>query len=438
MDDTTERAPEPEPASGMTAEPAAAAPRRGRRGPGTTIVAGALVAVLAGTILFLSGWTLGRQSAMTPGTPPSEAEAFQPFWDTYRAVTDRYAGGEVDRKTLIDGAIKGMISALGDPFSMYLTPEEYKASLQGIAGEFSGIGATIGTVDAKGVSISCTTLGPDCQLAVVKPIPGSPADKAGLVPGDVITAIDGTPVSGLTVDAALGKVRGAKDSAVRLTLVRAGGVSAVVEIIRAVIIQPEVETKSLANGQVGYIKLVGFSEHAAVDFAAAVKADVAAGQKLLVVDLRGNLGGFVTAARSIASEFLADGVVFWEQDAQGNQTQVDAQPGGSATDAAIKVVILVDGNTASASEIVAGALHDRGRAMLIGSKTYGKGTVQQWTQLEGDSGGFRLTIARWLTPNKTWIHGKGIVPDVVVTSAPAKPGDDPVLATGLQQLGVTP
>jgi len=416
--------------------PTPPAPRR--RSVGATLVAGALVAVLAGTVLFLSGWTLGRQSALTPGTPASEAEDFQPFWDTYRAVTDRYAGGTVDRKVLIDGAIKGMISALGDPFSMYLTPEEYKASLQGIAGEFTGIGATIGTVDGKGASNTCTTLGADCQLAVVKTIPGSPAEKARLQPGDVIAAIDGASLAGLTQDAALGKIRGAKDTAVRLTIVRSGGEPFVVEIIRAVIIQPEVETKTLANGQVGYIKLVGFSEHAATDFAAAVKADVAAGQKLLVVDLRGNLGGFVTAARSIASQFLADGVVFWEQDAQGNQTAVDAQPGGAATDPKIRVVILVDGNTASASEIVAGALHDRGRAMLIGTKTYGKGTVQQWTQLEGDSGGFRLTIARWLTPNKTWIHKQGIIPDIFVTSAPTKPGDDPVLATGLQQLGVTP
>jgi carboxyl-terminal processing protease len=438
MDDHIEPAPvEPapvEPAPALLAS--TGVPKR--RGAGATLVAGALVAVLAGTILFLSGWTLGRQSAMTPGTPPSEAEAFQPFWDTYRAVTDRYAGKPVDRKVLIDGAIKGMISALGDPFSMYLTPEEYKQSLQGIAGEFSGIGATIGTVDAKGASNSCPTLGKDCQLAVVKPIPGSPADKAGLQPGDVITAIDGAALDGLTVDAALGKIRGAKDTAVRLTVVRVGDAPKVIEIIRAMIIQPEVETKTLADGKVGYIKLVGFSEHAATDFAAAVKTDMDAGRKLLVVDLRGNLGGFVTAARSIASQFLADGVVFWEQDAQGNRTQVDAQPGGSATDASISVVILVDGNTASASEIVAGALQDRGRALLIGTKTYGKGTVQQWTQLEGDSGGFRLTIARWLTPKTTWIHGTGIVPDVIVDTQPAKPGDDPVLAAGLAKLGIAP
>jgi carboxyl-terminal processing protease len=126
--------------------------------------------------------------------------------------------------------------------------------------------------------------------------------------------------------------------------------------------------------------------------------------------------------------------VFWEQDAQGNQTETVAEAGGAATDPTIRLVVLVDGASASASEIVAGALHDRGRATLVGSTTYGKGTVQQWTQLEGDHGGLRLTIARWLTPNKTWIHGKGIEPDVVVTATPEKPGDDPVLDAALEVL----
>ncbi|HEY5629233.1 MAG TPA: S41 family peptidase, partial [Candidatus Limnocylindrales bacterium] len=127
--------------------------------------------------------------------------------------------------------------------------------------------------------------------------------------------------------------------------------------------------------------------------------------------------------------------VFYQQDATGSVNEVAAEAGGAATDPSIKLVLLVDGGTASASEIVTAALHDSGRATVVGTKTYGKGTVQQWVQLENDSGGFRLTIARWLTPDKVWIHHVGITPDVVVTQQPAKPGDDPVLDAGLSALG---
>ena len=153
------------------------------------------------------------------------------------------------------------------------------------------------------------------------------------------------------------------------------------------------------------------------------------------MDLRGNPGGFVTAARDIASQFLSDGTIFWQEDADGNLTETSVKPGGVATDPSIRLVLLVDGGSASASEIVAGALHDRGRATLIGTKTFGKGTVQQWTQLEDDNGGFRLTIAKWLTPDKTWIHRVGIEPDVLVTDPPARPGDDPVIDAALKALG---
>ncbi len=436
--DTTpvEPVPEPAPVPTLLAEGGASpTPSRPGRRTGVAIVAGAIIAVLAGGALFFSGLTLGRQAALTPGTPVSEAEAFQPFWDTYRAVTERYAGGEVDRKAVIEGAIKGMIDALGDPYSRYLTSDEFKASLEGISGEFTGIGATIGTVDATGATSSCTDLSPDCRMVIVAPIKGSPADKAGLRPGDAITAIDGVTVDGQPLDEARMKVRGPKGVPVVLTIERDGATPIQIEVVRDVIVTPDVETRDLADGTVGYIRLSGFSDHGAEEFDQAVVGNVKAGRTKLILDLRGNPGGFVTAARDIAGQFLADGTIFWQEDADGNLVQTVATPGGAATDPAIRLAVLVDGGTASASEIVASALQDRGRAVLVGSTTFGKGTVQQWTQLEDDTGGFRLTIAKWLTPDKTWIHGKGITPDVVVDAQPAKPGDDPVLDAALEKLG---
>jgi carboxyl-terminal processing protease len=236
------------------------------------------------------------------------------------------------------------------------------------------------------------------------------------------------------VDEARGRIRGPKDTAVVLSVVRGDETPFDVEIVRAVIVSPEVESEALAGGRVGYIRLSGFSDHAAEQFDRAVTEQVAAGRDQLIVDLRGNPGGFVTAAREIASQFLADGTIFWEEDADGNRIETVAESGGAATDPSIEVVVLVDGGTASASEIVAGAMQDRGRATLIGSTTLGKGTVQQWTQLEGDHGGFRLTVARWLTPDGTWIHRQGIEPDIAVTEAPQRPGDDPVLDRALEVL----
>jgi carboxyl-terminal processing protease len=434
--------PEPGTTGELPADPSTAAPSPA---PGTEttsrrttvlLVALAVVAVLAGSALFVSGWTLGRQSALTPGTPAAEAEDFQPFWDAYRAVTERYAGGEIDRKALIEGAIKGMIGALEDPYSSYLTSDEFRDSLRSISGEFEGIGATIGTVDADGTTATCTELAADCRLVIVAPLAGSPAEKAGLRAGDVIDAIDGGSLDGLTVEQARDRVRGPRDTTVVLTIDRPGEAPFDVDIVRAVIVTPEVETRSLADGAVGYVRLSGFSDHAADQLDEAVTAAVANGQQALVLDLRGNPGGYVTAAREITSEFLGSGTIFWQEDADGSLVETVATPGGAATDPSIRLVVLVDGGSASASEIVAGALQDSGRATLVGTRTFGKGTVQQWTQLEEDHGGFRLTIAKWLTPDRTWIHGTGIQPDVEVTASPEEPGDDPVLDAALEVLGV--
>jgi len=394
----------------------------------------ALIAIMAGSALFLSGYSMGRQAASEPGTPTSEAEAFQPFWDTYHAISDRYAGGEVDRTVVVQGAIRGMIQALGDPYSAYLTSEEYRESLLGISGQFEGIGAEIATQGLDGTE-GCTTLGSACHLVVTKPLEGSPAEKAGVKTGDIVVSVDGATVDGLTVDAARDKIRGPKGSVVTLTLQRGTDSPIQLTITRDVVQTKEVESKALAGGTVGYIGLSGFSDVAADDVVTALKAHLDAGRTKLILDLRGDPGGYVTAARKIASQFIASGPVFWEQDAKGNQVATEALGDGVATAADLRVVVLIDGGSASASEIVAGALQDTGRAQLIGQQSYGKGTVQEWQELSGEGGAFKLTIARWLTPDKRWIHDIGLTPDVVVTLPdPVPAGSDPTLDRALEVL----
>ncbi len=164
----------------------------------------------------------------------------------------------------------------------------------------------------------------------------------------------------------------------------------------------------------GYVRLNGFSDRGATELAAALKGHLDADRTKLILDLRGNPGGYVTAARAVASQFIASGPVFWEEDAAGTQVSTDAQPGGVATSPDLQIVCLIDGGSASASEIVAGALQDTGRATLVGQTSFGKGTVQQWQELTGEGGAFRLTIARWLTPSKRWIHDIGLEPQVPV------------------------
>lgn len=426
---------DPEPALSLdmpvtASPPLIVAPRRMRALP----LAIAVVAVLGGSALFMSGYSMGRQTAGQPGTPALEEQAFQPFWDTYDTINERYAGGEVNREALIQGAIRGMIDSLGDPYSAYMTSDEYRASLQGISGLFEGIGAEIASQSTDG-SQGCATLGPDCRLVIVDALEGSPARLAGLLAGDLVLEADGVSLDGLTLDGARDKIRGPKGSIVRLTIVRAGGTPFELAITRDVVQAKEVESDVLASGTVGYIRLKGFSDAANDQFAKALAAHLDAGRTKVILDLRGNPGGYVTAARTIASQFIGSGVIFWEQDAAGTQVATNATPGGIAVDPEIRVVCLIDGNSASASEIVAAALQDTGRATLVGQTSFGKGTVQQWQELSGEGGAFRLTIARWLTPDKRWIHGKGLMPEVSVTLPdPLPAGADPTLDKALEVL----
>lgn len=395
----------------------------------------AVVGLLAGAALFVSGYSLGTHTAATPGTPAGQEQAFSPFWDAYDAITKQYVG-PVDQKALVEGAVRGMFESLGDPFSAYLSAEDFQKTLQNVAGQFEGIGAEISTRKADGTPSDCTTLGTDCVMVITSPLPGSPAEKAGIRANDAVVAIDKKPVAGMTLDQAVALVRGKRGTTVTLTVKR-GTTQLDVPIVRDTIVQKEVVTKTLASGTVGYIGVSGFSPTSATDFTAALSADVKAGEKKIIVDLRDNPGGYVDAARTMASQFIASGPLFWQEDAQGRKSPMNAIPGGVATDSSIKLVVLINKGSASASEIFAGAIQDTKRGQLVGETSYGKGTVQEWETLPNDAGGFRLSIAKWLTPDQRWIHHIGLTPDVAVTLPTTIPaGTDPVLEKALQVLGI--
>ena len=398
-----------------------------------------IVAVLAGSALFLGGYTLGSRVATTPGTPASEETRFGPFWDVYSLIEKDFAGStKPSQDQLVQAAIKGMMESLNDPWSYYQGPEDFASSLLSVGGQAEGIGVQIQLQPIQaGSAIACTAVGNGCELAIVQPIPGSPAEGAGILAGDVISGVDGTSIDGLTVDQISAKIKGTKGTTVTLTILR-NGQSIPVAIVRNVYSRPEVTSKALANGAVEYIDVAGINAPASSQFDLALANALAAGRKSIILDLRGNLGGYVPDAVKIASEFIPSGAIVYQQDAAGAQTVISANSGGRATDPSVKVVVLVDGNTASAAEILAGALQARGRAPLIGTKTYGKGVVQEWLPLPNNDGGIHLTVARWLTPDKVWIQGKGLIPDIAATTDGARAGTDPVLDAGLAALGYPP
>jgi carboxyl-terminal processing protease len=397
-------------------------------------IAAALVVVLGGSGLFASGFLLGRESALAPGEADARQALFQPFFDTYNDISTNYVGAQ-DPHKLVEGAIKGMFDALGDPFSFYMTQEEYEASLTSISGEFEGIGAQMATQDNAGKG--CDTISTTCFLTVVKVIRDSPALRAGLLAGDVVTAVDGNSLAGKNVNDAVALIRGPKGSAVKLSLLRAGQAQDM-SITRDTIVSEDVSSQVMANGKVGYFKINSFSEKVGSDLATQLQ-DLVGTQHVssIILDLRDDPGGYVDQARQVASQFVATSPLYWEQSAGQDPVAQTSIAGGVATDTALKMVVLVNGGTASASEIVAAALQGNNRAQLIGQKTYGKGTIQEWKPLAG-AGGYRLSVRKWLTPNQTWIHGVGLMPDVVIDPTGAPAGTDPVLDKAIQILTGTP
>jgi carboxyl-terminal processing protease len=332
-------------------------------------------------------------------TPEDLQGLFRPFWQAWDLVNELYVDQPVDQVVLMRGAIKGMLESLGDEHTSYLDPkmfEESNAHLQGE--EYEGIGAWVDITQD--------------YLTIISPMPGSPAEKAGLKPGDKVVEIDGEDMTGKDGEYARQHVLGPKGSIVRLKILREGVDELIeVEVQRAAIVVPQVAGKMLEN-DIAYVQLYTFGDETAPGLKKALKELMAQNPKGLILDLRNNGGGYLNTAIDVVSQFVGDGVVMYEEYGDGRRDAFEAKRGGLATD--IPLVLLVNGGSASASEIVAGAIQDRQRGYLVGEKSFGKGSVQNYVELVDKQGAVRVTIARWLTPNGRQINQVGLQPDFPV------------------------
>jgi carboxyl-terminal processing protease len=345
-----------------------------------------------------AGFLAGRASTNIPWNISfGTTRLFKPFWEAWKIVHDEYLVQPINDEKMLQGAIRGMMDSLGDPHTAYMSPTEYSDATAPIEG-YSGIGAWVNTEGE--------------YLTITEPMKGSPAEAAGIKAGDQIIAIDGVEMKGVLPELARQKVLGPAGSNVILTIKRTGVDQPFdVTVTRAQITIPSIESRMLDNS-IAYIRLSAFGDTSAEELHAALQELLAKNPKGLILDLRYNSGGLLDTAINIGSEFLADGVVAYEEYGDGTRNTFNVTGDGIATK--IPMIVLVNEWSASASELVAGALQDRGRAQLVGVTTYGKGTVQNWVALTGNEGAIRVTIARWLTPNLRNVTGTGLKPNVEI------------------------
>ncbi len=347
---------------------------------------------------------------------------FQPFWQSWDLVHQQYVNQPVDETKLMEGAIKGMLDSLGDPHTSYMDPTLYTQEMGALntGNQYEGIGAW---VDATG-----------SYLRIISPMPGSPAQKAGLQPKDIILAVDGEDMTGVPGDSVLKKVLGPAGTNVTLTIQRGAQKPFDLVIQRAQVTAPQVEFHMEKNN-IAYIHLFMYGEPATGELTKALQDLLPQKPAGLILDLRYNGGGYLDTAIDVLSQFVPGGqVVMYEEYGDGHKITFKAKRGGLATD--IPMVVLINDGSASASEITAGALQDLGRAKLVGVKSYGKGSVQTVTPLGNHQGGVRITIAHWLTPNGRLIDGVGLEPDyeVPLTDSDIKAGLDPQIDKAIELL----
>ncbi len=369
-------------------------------------------AVLLLGLVFVGGYLLGDHQTARAADP-----AFSVVYDVQNLLETEFLGNAPSAQAQAYGAAHGLVESYKDPFTVFVEPAPRTIERDELAGHFGGIGAGMGRNDAG-----------DLVLTVIR---DQPAARAGIQDGDVLVAVDGKTVTKeMTVDQVVALVRGDEGSPVTLTLRRAGRDGTLdVRIVRARIDIPSVEWRVLDEaGHVGYIRISIIGEGTAGELKTGIAELAGKGVDRLVVDLRGNGGGLVDSAVDISSQFLKDGVVLREQQHGGQEKFYPVKSVQSAAQA-WPLALLVDGGTASASEIIAGALRDQGRATLIGEKTYGKGSVQRVHEL-ADGSSLHVTVARWLTPDRHAIDKVGLQPDVQVSASAddRANGRDPQLA----------
>jgi carboxyl-terminal processing protease len=375
----------------------------------TNKIYGAVSALLVVGI-FMGGYFFGKESINSseyvalankalPDYVDGEVEEadFRVFWDVWKLIDDKYPNStEIESQERVYAATKGLVESLGDSYSSFFDPEEAEYFSQNLDGEFGGVGMEVGMRDGN--------------ITVIAPLKDTPAYRAGLLAGDIILSVDGTSLADSGLDEAVTLIRGEVGSEVTITIYRDGEDSTRdIKITRDTIKVPTIETS--IKDDVFIIELFSFSENSPVLFREALQEFIDAKKQYLIVDLRGNPGGYLEAARDMASWFLPEGkVVVTESYADGDEV-VHRSKGYDVFNENLKFVILVDGGSASASEILAGALRDHGMATIVGTQTFGKGSVQELIPIKG-GGSLKITVAKWLTPEGLSISEEGLAPDI--------------------------
>lgn len=380
--------------------------------------------VLILLLVFLLGWQMGHRDvnikvlnyrpsiSVINKEPPNNLNIdFKLFWNVWDLLSRSYLDkSALDSQKLFYGAISGMVAAVGDPYTVFLPPKEQKSSQEELNGSFEGVGIQLGFNKEK-------------RLIVIAPLDGTPAQKAGIKPEDLIIKIGDQDTANTTLPEAVNLIRGPKGTKIDLTIFREGeSDSRVFTLTRDSIIVKSVNVsfKNTAGGKkVAVIKLSRFGERTEDEWNGTVNDLLAADSSAAVLDLRNNPGGFLEGAVFIASEFLDDGAVVLQENSKGERSAFKVSRKGKLIN--MPLVVLINKGSASASEIVAGALQDRKRARLVGEKSFGKGTIQEAEDLTGGTG-IHITVAKWLTPNGRWVNETGgLEPDVKVE--PAKEED---------------